>query len=932
MVRSLFMKNLLTLVLFSFALSAWGQVTLTGSSYTETFDGIASGLPTGWTVRTGATVSAIGIASTFTNAATTWGSATGNFRNCASGDGMVSTASGTDQSNSTDRALSVRQTGSFGDPGAAFILQLTNTTGFQTFQAQFKLQSLDAGSTRTTTWTLDYGVGATPTSFTPLSSGTTGGGSFSNNTINVVLPVGIENQNTPVWIRIVTLSVSTGSNSRTTTGIDDFNLTYSAINPSVPNITINTSSLSDFLTNIGTPSSTQSYNLNGSNLTNDIVVNSLNTNVEISTSAFGPFGNSLTLAQLGGNVASTPIHVRFTGANAGSFSNLIVENTSTGAITRNVNISGNVIDPNAPVTIASARAQAVNSIATVRGRVTAQFGGLVYVQDATGGIPVFSSDFATAVAVGDSVLVTGTRQDFSAQKQLSGSVSFTKYNVPPFVPAPLVITPAQFSANEGRLVTVQNERIRPDYIDTGSPIYVFDTTFVFVSDNNYQLQGEATTNQVRISMFSNIPGSFVPDGTFDLTGVVGVFNTTFQLFPRSRTDFSPALTPYINTAGSNIPADSTLDVVSWNIEWLGSTADGPSDEIRQMNNSIRAMRQIAADIYVLQEISTTGSFNQLRDSLSINGYWGTCSPYASNLDNGMMGQGHPMPVLTQQPTGNAQRVCMLYKVSVVTPVREQPLLRLTTTEALTNYPYPSGVDNFWASGRYPYLWIVNASIGGTTKQFHVVGVHAKANTSPIQTSYDRRKVDVDILRDTLNTQYPNANIILLGDYNDDVDETVAGGVSSTNSTYKSLVDDLARFRITTYRNSDLNFRSYITRRNVIDHIAISNELFDNYIDGTGDILFPFTYISSYGSSTSDHLPVRARFRLRDCPTSHTFVEKMINNPVKFEVSSSIHSTARIQNTANIQYDSANTITLNPGFSTDAGAVFEAFIDGCAGSR
>ncbi len=710
-----------------------------------------------------------------------------------------------------------------------------------------------------------------------------------------------------------------------------------------PFIAATPAALTGFSTLLGTPSSTQSYVVSGANLTDDIVVNSLSTNVEISESATGPFSNTITLPQSGGSVGNTTIYARLTGVAAGSFSNQLIENTSVGATTRNVSVSGIISDPNTVITVASARAQPVNTPLTIQGRITAQFGGLVYVQDATGGIPVFSSAFAAAVAVGDSAKVTGTRQDFNGQKQLSGNVTFTKYEVPSFVPAPKIITPAQFSANEGWLVKVENEAFRPDYTET-SPQYLYDTTFVFLSDNNYQLKGEASTNQLRISYFSNIPGSYVPDSTFSVTGVMGVFNTTYQLFPRSRNDFSPALIPYVNTAGNTIPADSTLDIVAWNIEWFGNSGsgNGPSDEAGQFRNVLEVLRTTNADIYVFEEISDINDFNRLRDSLSVNGYTGSCSKYTSNLPNGMMTTidengnvvacpscaGHPMPIVTTDPDSTFQRSCIVYKTAIGTLVSEQPLLRLTP--APSPYNYPSDWDNFWASGRYPYLWVMDATVGGITKQLHIIGIHAKANTDPLLESYNRRKYDVQVLRDTLNVQYPNANIVLLGDYNDDVDVTVAN-VASTESTYKSIIDDVANFRAVTSRISDMNFRSYLTRRNVIDHIAVSNELFDNYVDGTGDLLLPFKYISSYGSGTSDHLPVAARFRLRDCPTNQRFVERIINNPVKYETSVDIDSSAWIKSTANVKYDAGRSVLLKPGFRAETGAVFEAYIDGCSGN-
>jgi hypothetical protein len=35
-----------------------------------------------------------------------------------------------------------------------------------------------------------------------------------------------------------------------------------------------------------------------------------------------------------------------------------------------------------------------------------------------------------------------------------------------------------------------------------------------------------------------------------------------------------------------------------------------------------------------------------------------------------------------------------------------------------------------------------------------------------------RKYDVEVLKDSLDVEFPNANVMLLGDFNDDVDQSV----------------------------------------------------------------------------------------------------------------------------------------------------------------
>src|SRR6185436_19878104 len=117
---------------------SFSQVTLSGTSCSENFNTIGSGLPAGFTVRTGATATALGTAQTLTSTATAWNNTTGAFKNFASATGMLSSATAVEQAASTDRALGVRQVAGT-DLGVAFTFQIANTTSLSNFQLSFKL-------------------------------------------------------------------------------------------------------------------------------------------------------------------------------------------------------------------------------------------------------------------------------------------------------------------------------------------------------------------------------------------------------------------------------------------------------------------------------------------------------------------------------------------------------------------------------------------------------------------------------------------------------------------------------------------------------------------------------------------------------------------------------------------------------------------------
>ncbi|OJW77858.1 MAG: hypothetical protein BGO69_00080 [Bacteroidetes bacterium 46-16] len=257
------MKKLVLLLLacvgITYATNAqpYNSVTLTDTVYNQNFDNIASGLPTGWHVFTSATASSLGVTrdtspTKLVLVPTQWSYNSGNFRNVASATaGQVDSAT---QAAASDRALGVRQVGysnaTFGgsDSGAAMCIQIANTQHMGAFKLSFDLQSLDTSSPRTTTWTVDWGTGADPTSFTAAAATgtmTTGGNTFSNNTINVDFGTDLDSMSGPIWIRVVALNITTGGGNRPTSAIDNFHLSYVNNSPvSVANVSNNKMPLS----------------------------------------------------------------------------------------------------------------------------------------------------------------------------------------------------------------------------------------------------------------------------------------------------------------------------------------------------------------------------------------------------------------------------------------------------------------------------------------------------------------------------------------------------------------------------------------------------------------------------------------------------------------------------------------------------------------
>jgi len=208
-------------------------ITLGTSPYSINFDNLDAGLPTGVSVASNASATSLGTSAAFNNQKALWNGTGAGFKNYASATGLSASATNSEQDAHTNRALGVRQTGTIdigGDPGAAFIFLIGNTTGKSNLKMDFRLQSLDAASTRTTTWTVDYALGDNPTSFTTVATApatlTTGNSTFSNTAVTVNLPAAVSNQAGKVWIRVIAKTPTTGSSNRASTGIDDVQFSW----------------------------------------------------------------------------------------------------------------------------------------------------------------------------------------------------------------------------------------------------------------------------------------------------------------------------------------------------------------------------------------------------------------------------------------------------------------------------------------------------------------------------------------------------------------------------------------------------------------------------------------------------------------------------------------------------------------------------------
>ncbi|WP_158859819.1 chitobiase/beta-hexosaminidase C-terminal domain-containing protein [Lunatibacter salilacus] len=304
--------------------------------------------------------------------------------------------------------------------------------------------------------------------------------------------------------------------------------------------------------------------------------------------------------------------------------------------------------------------------------------------------------------------------------------------------------------------------------------------------------------------------------------------------------------------GATVEIDQTFDVVNWNIEWFGSTesGQGPTNVDLQLENVRTIIANLDADVYAFQEITSLSKFNELAESLPEYGM--AVSPAAS---------------AGGEYAEEAQKLTYLFKLATVDTIQTKALLTGVEPSMLTDYP--STPDRFWASGRLPFLMDIITTINGVRQNVTLVNLHTRSNgggESATNPRYAMRRYDVNVLKDSLDTYYGDVPLIILGDFNDDLDETVADQTAATVGTsetsFINYINDPERYVPITISLSNEGLRTFPSFENVIDHQIISDELEESWIVNSERIVAPYDLIANFDNTTSDHLPVKSRFILK----------------------------------------------------------------------
>ena len=387
-------------------------------------------------------------------------------------------------------------------------------------------------------------------------------------------------------------------------------------------------------------------------------------------------------------------------------------------------------------------------------------------------------------------------------------------------------------------------------------------------DKTFTVRGNDITGNITLTSTAGFTLADNPGGPFNssltLTQITSnnITRTVYARFSPTQNNINYTGTITIETPGTSnaivtlhgtsIDPVNTLEVVNWNIEWFGSPTNGPTNDALQQANVQAILQNIGADIYGLLEVVDETRLANVVNNMP--GYSYVICNYGSHTN---INESGPTPL------NQAQKEAFVYKTSMFSNITTAPVLSqgINSVADLTNPAY-----NYFASGRFPYMLTADVTLNGITQNIRFVLIHAKANTSPTITSYNRRKSGSDTLHQTLNALYPNDKIIFIGDYNDDLDSTITDGINPKITSYVAFTNDNVNFFSPTLPLSLAGKRSTVNYNDVIDHAEISIEMQCYYMSNSANILTDVAnLVSNYGTTTSDHYPVFTRYSFDQAP-------------------------------------------------------------------
>ncbi len=264
--------------------------------------------------------------------------------------------------------------------------------------------------------------------------------------------------------------------------------------------------------------------------------------------------------------------------------------------------------------------------------------------------------------------------------------------------------------------------------------------------------------------------------------------------------------------------EGSFEVVTWNLQFF------PKNNQTTIDSTKLSMLALNADVYALQEINDVDAFQDLANSLE--DYMGYIIP------------------------NNYNNLKLAYLVH-----KDVEVISHNSILNSNQYSY-----NF--AGRPPYL--IELSFSGLT--FYIINIHLKCCGDGILDELDsedqetRRKAAINAIKYYIDNNLSDKNVLVVGDYNDLIEDDIS------NNVFQSFIDDSDNylFADTPILDFPTYLWSYPTWPSHLDHILITNELFDefnnayNYVTTINMAQYFSNGFDGYDNCISDHLPVGIR--------------------------------------------------------------------------
>lgn len=247
-------------------------------------------------------------------------------------------------------------------------------------------------------------------------------------------------------------------------------------------------------------------------------------------------------------------------------------------------------------------------------------------------------------------------------------------------------------------------------------------------------------------------------------------------------------------------SEEELTIVTWNIE------NFPLNGSTTINTVIDIIENMDADVIALQEMDEISAFNTLVNSL--DGWEGQIEDVRGGIE-----------------------LAYLYKTSEINS--------FSTLSTIYN-------DDRSAFPRQPVLTTITHVSG---LEVTLINIHLKCCGVTGSEDANRREAASERLEDYIDNNLATDNVVVLGDYNDDI----------SDGPFDNFLDNSENYLFADFEigEGDSDNWSYPSWPSHLDHILITNELFDNLVKT--ETLKLDQEVSSYLTQVSDHRPVAATF-------------------------------------------------------------------------